>query len=106
MLSKIIAFSIRNKLIVGLMVIALTAYGVYNLTKLPIDAVPDITNNQVQINTIAPALSPTAVTFPGSVQPSAEWRFEPGDAVVLSWDPAHAFGLDGQQDAAAGDDAV
>lgn len=43
-------------------------YGAFNLARLPIDAVPDITNNQVQINTVAPALSPqqveSQVTFP------------------------------------------
>jgi cobalt-zinc-cadmium resistance protein CzcA len=56
MLTKIIEFSVRNKLIIGLFVIALLGYGTYNLTKLPIDAVPDITNNQVQVITIAPSL--------------------------------------------------
>ena len=68
MLTKIIAFSIRNKLIVGLLVIALTAYGVYNLTKLPIDAVPDITNNQVLVMTSSPSLGAAdierLITFP------------------------------------------
>ncbi|MDQ3278272.1 MAG: efflux RND transporter permease subunit, partial [Bacteroidota bacterium] len=68
MLTKIIAFSIRNKLIVGLMVIALTAYGVYNLTRLPIDAVPDITNNQVLVMTPSPSLGAAdierLITFP------------------------------------------
>ena len=47
---------------------AAAAFGVWSMTKLPIDAVPDITNNQVQINTIAPALSPIdiekQVTYP------------------------------------------
>ena len=56
MLQKIILFSIKNKLIVGLMTLALVAWGMYNLTRLPIDAVPDITNNQVQIITVSPAL--------------------------------------------------
>ena len=46
MLNKIIAFSINNKLIIGLFMIALVSYGIYETTKLPIDAVPDITNNQ------------------------------------------------------------
>jgi len=68
MLNKIIAFSVRNKLLVGLMVIALIGYGVYQTTKLPIDAVPDITNNQVQVITIAPSFGATdierLVTFP------------------------------------------
>ena len=52
MLNKIIAFSIRNKLIVGMMVLALIITGIYNVTKLPIDAVPDITNNQVMVITL------------------------------------------------------
>ncbi|HNP32925.1 MAG TPA: CusA/CzcA family heavy metal efflux RND transporter [Flavobacterium sp.] len=68
MLNKIIEFSVRNKLLVGLMVIALVGYGVYQTTKLPIDAVPDITNNQVQVITIAPSFGATdierLVTFP------------------------------------------
>ena len=68
MLNKIIGFSIANKLIVGLFVIALVAYGSYELTRLPIDAVPDITDNQVQVITIAPSFGATdierLVTFP------------------------------------------
>jgi cobalt-zinc-cadmium resistance protein CzcA len=68
MLNKIIEFSIKNKLIVGLFTIALFMYGIYETTKLPIDAVPDITNNQVQVITIAPSFGATdierLVTFP------------------------------------------
>jgi len=68
MLNKIIEFSVRNKLLVGLMVIGLVVYGIYQTTKLPIDAVPDITNNQVQVITIAPSFGATdierLVTFP------------------------------------------
>jgi heavy metal efflux system protein len=68
MLNKIIEFSIRNKLIVGLFIIALIGYGSYQTTKLPIDAVPDITNNQVQVITVAPSFGATdierLVTFP------------------------------------------
>jgi len=68
MLNRIIEFSIRNKLIVGLFVIALIAFGVYQTIKLPIDAVPDITNNQVQVITVAPSFGATdierLVTFP------------------------------------------
>jgi cobalt-zinc-cadmium resistance protein CzcA len=68
MLSRIIRFSIENKLIVGLFVIGLIGYGSYQFTKLPIDAVPDITNNQVQVITVAPSLGATdierLVTFP------------------------------------------
>ncbi|MEO8760524.1 MAG: efflux RND transporter permease subunit, partial [Bacteroidia bacterium] len=68
MLTKIIGFSVRNKLIVGLFTLALIGYGIYQTTKLPIDAVPDITNNQVQVITIAPSFGATdierLVTFP------------------------------------------
>jgi len=68
MLTKIIEFSIRNKLIIGLFIIALIGYGSYQATMLPIDAVPDITNNQVQVITVAPSFGATdierLVTFP------------------------------------------
>ncbi len=68
MLNKIIDFSIKNKLIIGLFIIALIGYGTYEVTKLPIDAVPDITNNQVQVITVAPSYGATdierLVTFP------------------------------------------
>lgn len=57
MLDKIIAFSIKNKFIIGLMTLALIVWGVWSATKLPIDAVPDITNNQVQIITVCPTLA-------------------------------------------------
>jgi cobalt-zinc-cadmium resistance protein CzcA len=68
MLNKIIAFSIKNKLIVGILTLALIIYGSYQFTLLPIDAVPDITNNQVQVITVSPALGAPDVerliTFP------------------------------------------
>ncbi len=68
MLNKIIEFSIKNKLIIGLFVVALIGYGVYEVKKLPIDAVPDITDNQVQVITVAPSLGAPDVerliTFP------------------------------------------
>jgi cobalt-zinc-cadmium resistance protein CzcA len=68
MLNAIIGFAIKNKLIVGLFTIALIGYGIYEATKLPIDAVPDITNNQVQVITIAPSFGATdierLITFP------------------------------------------
>jgi cobalt-zinc-cadmium resistance protein CzcA len=68
MLNAIIEFSVKNKLIIGLFVIALIGYGSYQATKLPIDAVPDITNNQVQVITVAPSFGATdierLVTFP------------------------------------------
>jgi cobalt-zinc-cadmium resistance protein CzcA len=57
MLDKIIQFSIKNKFIVGLLTAALVLVGIYNLSRLPIDALPDITNNQVQVITTAPTLA-------------------------------------------------
>ncbi len=57
MLDRIIHFSIYNKLIVGLFTLALVVWGGYSVTQLPIDAVPDITNNQVQIITVSPSLA-------------------------------------------------
>ncbi|WP_121355795.1 CusA/CzcA family heavy metal efflux RND transporter [Flavisolibacter nicotianae] len=57
MLNKIIDFSIKNKLVIGIFTLALIIWGVYSLKKLPIDAVPDITNNQVQIITVSPSLA-------------------------------------------------
>jgi len=57
MLSKIIHFSIRNKLIVGLFTLALIVFGIFSLTQLSVGAVPDITNNQVQVITTSRNLS-------------------------------------------------
>jgi cobalt-zinc-cadmium resistance protein CzcA len=61
MLKSIIEFSVRNRLMVMLMVIGLISWGVYSLQHLAIDAVPDITNNQVQVVTVSPTLSPQEV---------------------------------------------
>ena len=57
MLDKIILFSIKNKFIIGLFTLALVLVGLYSLSRLPIDALPDITNNQVQVITTAPTLA-------------------------------------------------
>ena len=57
MLDKIIHFSIHNKFIIGLFMLALIGVGSYSLSQLPIDALPDITNNQVQIITTSPTLA-------------------------------------------------
>ncbi|MFN0011836.1 MAG: efflux RND transporter permease subunit [Phycisphaerales bacterium] len=68
MLESILHFSIKNRWLVVLATVVVAAVGAWSLTRLPIDAVPDITNNQVQINTMFTALSPgeieTQVTFP------------------------------------------
>ena len=57
MIERIIRFSIKNKFIIGLFVLALIGWGTYSLVRLPVDAVPDITNNQVQIISLAPSLA-------------------------------------------------
>ena len=57
MLNKIIHFSIKNKIIVAVFTIALIIWGVWSATKLPVDALPDVTNNQVQVITRAPTLA-------------------------------------------------
>jgi heavy metal efflux system protein len=68
MLARIIGFSIRQRWFVLAIVALLCALGIYSATKLPIDAVPDITNVQVQINTEAAGFSPLEaeqrITFP------------------------------------------
>ncbi|KFC63383.1 MULTISPECIES: CusA/CzcA family heavy metal efflux RND transporter [Massilia] len=68
MFERIIRFAIEHRWLVMLAVIAMAAVGIYNYQKLPIDAVPDITNVQVQINTSAAGYSPLEVeqrvTFP------------------------------------------
>lgn len=68
MLNKIIHFSIKNKLVIGLFTLALICWGIYSLTRLPIDATPDITDNQVMVITVSPTLAAQEVeqlvTFP------------------------------------------
>ena len=68
MIDGILSFSIRQRWLVMIGVLLMAAFGAWNFTRLPIDAVPDITNVQVQINTNAPGYSPLEVeqriTFP------------------------------------------
>ena len=68
MIDALLGFSIRQRWLVILLALAAGAFGVWNFTRLPIDAVPDVTNVQVQINTRAPGLSPLEaeqrITFP------------------------------------------
>ncbi len=56
MFKKLIDFSIGHKLVVGVLVLALVAWGVWSLVELPFDSTPDITDNQVQVITQAPSL--------------------------------------------------
>ena len=68
MLESILKFSIRNRWFVMIAAVGLAGLGIYNYQRLPIDAVPDITNVQVQINIEAPGYSPLEseqrLTFP------------------------------------------
>jgi cobalt-zinc-cadmium resistance protein CzcA len=57
MLDAIIRYSIRNKLVVGLFTLALIVWGIWSTTQIAVDALPDITNNQVQVITKAPTLA-------------------------------------------------
>ncbi|WP_346297200.1 CusA/CzcA family heavy metal efflux RND transporter [Rhodopseudomonas sp. P1] len=68
MIDRVLAFSVRQRWLVMIGVLIMGAFGAWNFTRLPIDAVPEITNVQVQINTNAPGYSPLEVeqriTFP------------------------------------------
>lgn len=71
MINAIISFSIKNKLIIGLFTLLLVGWGSFSLTRLSVDAVPDITNNQVQIITTSPNLAAQEVeqfiTYPAGL---------------------------------------
>lgn len=68
MIDHIISFSIKNKLMIGLLMVGIIGWGIYSFKQIPMDAVPDITNNQVQVITQAPTLAAQEVeqfiTFP------------------------------------------
>src|SRR3972149_4190884 len=72
MINRLIAFALRQRLIVLIGVLLLVIFGVYAFTKLPIDAFPDVTNIQVQVIAKAPGMSPVEVeqlvTFPLEVE--------------------------------------
>ena len=99
MLNYIIEFAIKNKLIVGLFVFLLIGLGSYEFTKLPIDAVPDITDNQVQVITIAPSFGATdierLVTFPieqanNNIAGLVVSGWARGSGMVIGWWPRWA----------------
>ncbi len=88
MFDRLIQFSIYNKLVIGVLTLALIAWGSYSLAHLPIDAVPDITNNQVVVYTVAPSLAAQEIerlvsfpveqamaTIPGRVEVRSFSRF-------------------------------
>ncbi len=68
MIERVLTFSVHRRWFVLLATLAAAIFGAWSLTRLPIDAVPDVTNVQVQINAVAPALTPIEiekqVTFP------------------------------------------
>ena len=68
MFEKLIRFAINQRWLIMLIVIGMAVLGIFNYQKLPIDAVPDITNIQVQINTSAPGYHPLEteqrITYP------------------------------------------
>src|SRR6266567_3087662 len=61
MIEHIVDFSVRRRWLVLLVTLVVAASGFWSLTKLPIDAVPDVTNVQVQVNAVAPALTPVEI---------------------------------------------
>ena len=87
MISKLILFSIRNRLLIVIAFIFVAALGVYNFQRLPIDAVPDITNVQVQINTSAEGLSTLQVEKQSGVL-SLTWAASAADS---DHDPAEYY---------------
>ena len=68
MIARILSLSVRMRWLVAFLTLLIVAIGGWQITKLPIDAVPDVTNRQVQISTFAPTLGPVdiekQVTFP------------------------------------------
>ncbi|TYK31749.1 efflux RND transporter permease subunit, partial [Bacteroides pyogenes] len=68
MFERIISFAIQQRWLVLLAVFGMAGLGIFSYNRLPIDAVPDITNVQVQVNTSAPGYSPLEteqrVTYP------------------------------------------
>jgi len=84
MISAIINFSIRNKLLVGLMLAGLVAWGGFAAVSLPLDAIPDVTNNQVQVITQSPALAAQEVEQLLTVPLELQLRTIPGVTEIRS----------------------
>ena len=68
MIARILSLSVKMRWLIAFLTLLIIAFGAWQITKLPIDAVPDVTNRQVQISTFAPTLGPVdiekQVTFP------------------------------------------
>ncbi|GAA4498624.1 hypothetical protein GCM10023172_15950 [Hymenobacter ginsengisoli] len=84
MLEKIIAASVRNKLIVGLLLLGLIAWGGFSAANLPLDAIPDVTNNQVQVITQSPALAAQEVEQMLTIPLELQLRTIPGVTEIRS----------------------
>ncbi len=84
MLQKLIAASVRNKLIVALLVAGLLGWGGYAAANLPLDAIPDVTNNQVQVITQSPALAAQEVEQLITVPLELQLRTVPGVTEIRS----------------------
>ena len=84
MLSKIIAASVRNKLLVALMLLALMAWGGYSAVNIPLDAIPDVTNNQVQVITQSDNLAAQEVEQLLTIPLELQLRTVPGVTEIRS----------------------
>jgi cobalt-zinc-cadmium resistance protein CzcA len=84
MLEKIIAASVRNKLMVGLLLLALIAWGSYSAVNIPLDAIPDVTNNQVQVITQSDALAAQEVEQLITIPLELQLRTVPGVTEIRS----------------------
>ena len=84
MLSKIISFSVRNKLLITLMLLGLIVWGGYSAANLPLDAIPDVTNNQVQVITQSDALAAQEVEQLITVPLELQLRTVPGVTEIRS----------------------
>jgi cobalt-zinc-cadmium resistance protein CzcA len=84
MLEKIIAASVRNKLLVGLLLLALIAWGGYSAANIPLDAIPDVTNNQVQVITQSDALAAQEVEQLITIPLELQLRTVPGVTEIRS----------------------
>ena len=84
MLEKIIAASVHNKLLVALLVFGLVAWGGFSAANLPLDAIPDVTNNQVQVITQSPALAAQEVEQLLTVPLELQLRTVPGVTEIRS----------------------
>ena len=84
MISAISSFSIRNKLLVALLLAGLVAWGLFSAASLPLDAIPDVTNNQVQVITQSPALAAQEVEQLITVPLESQLRTIPGVTEIRS----------------------